>query len=130
MDPQLKKVFQANLYIETEHYLYTTDLFPLLLLPLWASLAGSDGKESVYSAGDLGWITGLGRSPEEGNGYPLQFPPVFLPGEFHGQRSLEGYSPWDLKEWDRTERRTLLSFFLFSYCYFCLMKVICFCLIC
>ena len=30
-------------------------------------------------------------------------PPVFLPGEFHGQRSLEGYSPWGCKELDMTE---------------------------
>ena len=29
--------------------------------------------------------------------------PVFLPGEFHGQRSLEGYSPWSHKESDMTE---------------------------
>ena len=29
--------------------------------------------------------------------------PVFCSGEFHGQRSLEGYSPWDLKESDATE---------------------------
>ena len=29
--------------------------------------------------------------------------PVFLPGEFHGQRSLVGYSPWDYKELDTTE---------------------------
>ena len=29
--------------------------------------------------------------------------PVFLPGESHGQRSLEGYSPWDCKELDMTE---------------------------
>ena len=29
--------------------------------------------------------------------------PVFLPGESHGQRSLEGYSPWDCKESDMTE---------------------------
>ena len=28
---------------------------------------------------------------------------VFLPGEFHGQRSLAGYSPWGRKESDRTE---------------------------
>ena len=34
--------------------------------------------------------------------------PVFLPREFHGQRSLEGYSPWGLKESDRTERLTFL----------------------
>ena len=29
--------------------------------------------------------------------------PVFLPGEFHGQRSLGGYSPWGCKELDTTE---------------------------
>ena len=29
--------------------------------------------------------------------------PVFLPGEFHGQRSLVGYSPWGHKESDMTE---------------------------
>ena len=28
---------------------------------------------------------------------------VFLPGEFHGQRSLVGYSPWGRKESDMTE---------------------------
>ena len=30
--------------------------------------------------------------------------PVFLPGESHGQRSLEGYSPWGCKESDTTEQ--------------------------
>ena len=34
---------------------------------------GSDGKESTCSAGDPGSIPGLGRSAEEGNGYPLQY---------------------------------------------------------
>ena len=33
---------------------------------------GSAGKASVYNAGDLGSIPGLGRSPGEGNGNPLQ----------------------------------------------------------
>ena len=33
----------------------------------------SDRKESACSAGDLGTIPGLGRSPGEGNGYPLQY---------------------------------------------------------
>ena len=32
--------------------------------------------------------------------------PVFLPGEFHGQRSLVGYSPWGCKELDMTEQLT------------------------
>jgi len=34
---------------------------------------GSDDKESACNVGDLGSIPGLGRSPEEGNGYPLQY---------------------------------------------------------
>ena len=33
----------------------------------------SDGKVSAYNAGDLGLIPGLGRSPGEGNGNPLQY---------------------------------------------------------
>ena len=34
---------------------------------------GSDGKESTCNAGYSGSIPGLGRSPGEGNGYPLQY---------------------------------------------------------
>ena len=34
----------------------------------------TDGKESACSTGDLGSIPGLGRSPGEGNGNPLQYP--------------------------------------------------------
>ena len=34
---------------------------------------GSDDKEPACNAGDLGSIPGLGRSPGEGNGYPLQY---------------------------------------------------------
>ena len=34
---------------------------------------GSAGKESTYNVGDLDLIPGLGRSPGEGNGYPLQY---------------------------------------------------------
>ena len=34
---------------------------------------GSDGKASAYNAGDLCSIPGLGRSPGEGNGNPLQY---------------------------------------------------------
>ena len=34
---------------------------------------GSEGKESTCNTGDLGLVPGLGRSPGEGNGYPLQY---------------------------------------------------------
>ena len=63
--------------------------------------SGSDSKESDCSAGDLGSIPGLERSPGEGNGWLPT--PIFLPGEFHEQRSLAGYSPWGCKESETTE---------------------------
>ena len=35
--------------------------------------------------------------------------PLFLPGEFHGQRSLSGYSPWGNKEVGMAEQLTLTA---------------------
>ena len=43
----------------------------------------------------------LGKIPWRRKWQPT---PVFLPGKFHGQRSLAGNSPWGLKETDMTER--------------------------
>jgi len=39
----------------------------------WVFPHGSDGKESACSAGDMGSVPGLGRSPGDGIGYPLQY---------------------------------------------------------
>ena len=61
---------------------------------------GSDGKECACNAGDPGAIPGMGRSIW---GRKWQPTPVFLPGEFHGQRKLVGYSPLGRKESDTTE---------------------------
>ena len=36
-------------------------------------IGGISGKESACNSGDLGFIPELGRSPEKGNGYPLQY---------------------------------------------------------
>ena len=62
---------------------------------------GSDGKESTCNAGDLGSIPELGRSPGGGHGNSFQYSCLEHP---HGQRSLEGYSPWGHKSSDTTER--------------------------
>jgi len=48
---------------------------------------------------DLDSIPGLGRSPGEGNGSPLQYSSLENPID----RSLAGYSPWGCKESDVTE---------------------------
>ena len=51
------------------------------------------------------WIWSLSRkSPWRRKELPT---PVFLPGEFHGQRSLLGYSPMGSQESDTTEQLTL-----------------------
>ena len=45
---------------------------------------GSAGKEYTCNVGDLGLIPGLGRSPGEGNGYPLQYSGLESFMEVHG----------------------------------------------
>ena len=54
---------------------------------------GSVVKSLPASAGDIGSIPGLGRSLEK----EMATHSVFLPGGFHGQRSLVGYSPQDCR---------------------------------
>ena len=61
---------------------------------------GSDVKESAYNVRDPGSIPGSGKSPGERNWQPT---PVFLPGESHGQRSLEDHVPQHHKELNTTE---------------------------
>ena len=60
--------------------------------------------KTACNAEDLGSIPGSGRSL--GAGKEWLPTPAFLPGEFHGQRSLAGYSPWGRKEWATTGRLT------------------------
>ena len=45
----------------------------IIIQPVWGFPGSSAGKESVCNAGDPGSIPGLGRSPGEGKGYPLQY---------------------------------------------------------
>ena len=62
---------------------------------------GSVVKNLPANAGDtreVGSIS-VGKIPWSRK---CQTAPVFLPGEFHGQRSLAGYSPWGCKESDMT----------------------------
>ena len=60
-------------------------------------------KNPPANAGDMGLIRGSGRFPWRREWQPT---PVFVPGEFHGQRSLAGYSPCGHNEFDITEQLT------------------------
>ena len=68
------------------------------------SLGGSAGKESTCNAGDLGSIPGLGRSPGEGNDYPLQY---------SGLENSRDNIPWGHRELDMAKQLSLSLFTFF-----------------
>ena len=61
----------------------------MIVLPWWLT-----DKEIRLQCGRLGLDPWVGNSPWRRKWKPT---PVFLSGEFHGQRRLVGYSPWDHK---------------------------------
>ena len=72
---------------------------------------GSDSKESSSNASDLGSIPGSGRSPEEGNGCPLQYSCL----ENSMDRGAQWATIFEAAESDMTEGISLGSHLLESY---------------
>ena len=87
-------------------YFLLIDLYYWALKSILDFPGGSDGKASVYNVGDLGSIPGLGRSPGEGKGYPLQYSDL---------ENCMHYSPWGHKESDTTERLSLSLIYIRTY---------------
>ena len=65
----------------------------------------STGKEYACNAGNLGSIPGLGRSPGEGNGYPLQYSCL---ENSMDRGAWQATSPWGHKD---TQQQFSLSFY-------------------
>ena len=94
----------SPLYLQTQLYSITkqqSQQAPWIAHSLLCHLGfpgGSAGKESACNVGDLGLIRGLGRSPEEGKGYTLQYSGWRIP-----------WTMWSVgsKESDMTERLSL-----------------------
>ena len=61
---------------------------------------GANGEESACQCRRHGFDPWVGKIPERKKWQPT---PVFLPGEFHGQRSLVSHRPWGCKESEATE---------------------------
>ena len=76
---------------------------------------GSVVESPPANAGDMSSIPESGRFPWRRKWQPT---PIFLPGKSHGQRSLEGYNPWGLKELDTTWQlnNNILNARYFSKC--------------
>ena len=58
-------------------------------------------KKPPANAGDAGDDPWVRKIPWRRKWQPI---PLFLPGKFHGQKSLVGYSPWGCTELNATER--------------------------
>ena len=86
------------------YYLVLFQLSGFLLMNV-SGLGGSDGKASVYNAGDLGSSPGLGRYPGEGNGNPLQY---------YCLENLMDRGAWQAAVYGVTKSRTRLSDFTSS----------------
>ena len=90
LDPE---VFLISLCFYVEKYI---EIFILT----WDFPSGSVGKESSCPCRRCGLHLWAGKIPWGRRWWPT---PVFLLGEFHGQRRLVDYSPWGHKELDMTE---------------------------
>ena len=99
------------------HILYKTICSPCICLEIY--IKGRGASLVTHTVKNLPavqeiWVQSLGQ--EDPWRRKWQLTPVFLSGEFHGQRSLEGYSPQGHKESDTTEKLKLsLSFIKSSF---------------
>ena len=77
----------------------------LIFMTYWAFMTYWTQTVKNLPAMQETWVQCLvGKIPWRRKWQPT---PVFLPGEFHGQKSLAGYSPWGHKESDMTEQLSL-----------------------
>ena len=69
-----KKTGASKFSLNQNQYFIWLESLLLVYIYLYQLLKHSSvGKESAHNAGDLGSIPGLGRSPGEGKGHPLQY---------------------------------------------------------
>ena len=106
-----------------KEYIHKTYICVVCIFIYMGFPGGSDGKESACNAGDLGLIPGLGRSPGEGHGNPLQYSFLENP-HVHGR--LVGYSLWGCKELDMIERlSTAQHIYIYIYIYIYIAESLC-----
>ena len=75
----------------------------------------SVGKESAFNAGDPSSISGLGRSPREGNSYPLQYSGL--------ENSMDCIVHGGHKESDTTEQLHTINLILLTFSFLCFISL-------
>ena len=96
LSPHCHSVCTSSVYLLHECLMYCIELNVRWRLHFyWVSLV-SDSKDSVCNVGELGFDPWVGKIRWRGERLPTS---AFLPGGFHGQRSLAGFSPWVAKSW-------------------------------
>ena len=76
-----------------------TLIFLYLIHSNWVPWSAVKNLPATHSDGICGLNPRVSKSPRR----TLQLTPIFLPGEYHGQKRLEDYSPQGRKESDTTE---------------------------
>ena len=66
-------MIKLSVELRSQRSMFHASLIYSLFIGTWGFLGGSDSKKSVRNAGEPGLIPGLGRSPGEGNGNPVQY---------------------------------------------------------
>ena len=88
--------------------LWTCVYVTCLGLPWW--LNGKESACNASAAEDVVFDPWLRKIPWRRSWHPTA---VFLPGESHGQRRLEGHSPWVTKSWTRPKQLSMACIYLF-----------------
>ena len=106
----------AHPYFERKnHSSHSAANFPCQYMCTWGLPGGSVSEEYVCNVGDLRLIPGLGRSPGEGNGYPLQYS--------HLENSMKR-GDWQAIDNGVAKSQTRPSdFHMCVYAYLCFFKV-------
>ena len=84
-------------------HIHWKDLFCIMGLPRW--LSGKESSCPCRRHRRCGFDPWVRKIPWRSK-WRSTPSPVFLPGKFHGQRSLVGYSPWVTKSWTRLSTYT------------------------
>ena len=104
----------GKFWLGSTSYWSPASLIMMRVISVSVSVKGSNSKNNPPAVQETRFSPWVGKIP-----WRMEWlsTPVFLPGEFHGQRSLVDYSPWGCKGSDTTEPLSL--FFTFSakdYC--------------